>query len=309
MRDEHLRIWLRAETGEEHPDPGKWEKVIAIIQADFRGGELAAPCSWNAVVVMPKGVGTDFRGIGLVEVLWKAIPGIINFRVLSSIQFHDNLHGFRAGKGKGTTTLKAKLIHHLIAMRYTVIHYIFLDLRKSYDTLGRDCCLDILSGYGVGPRTLLILQTYLVRLQMVEKAGGHYGPVFHSYHGVTKGYPLSPTIFNVAVGSVIKHWVTVVGGPQEGVVQGPGSSIQTLSELFYSNDGLVTLAESARLQGFFDALTGLFGQGGLRTNKGKTVSMACQPCHTPHEWSTKAYTWQVTVRGLIYRERIHQSVH
>ena len=66
----------------------------------------------------------------------------------------------------------------------------------------------------MGPRTLCILRIYWVRLQMAAKAGGHYRPVFHSHRGVTQGDPLSPTIFNVVVDAVIKHWVTVVGGPQ-----------------------------------------------------------------------------------------------
>ena len=72
--------------------------------------------------MIPKGGGTDFRGIGLVEVLWKAIYSIINRQILSSIQFHDALHGFRTGRVRGTTTVKAKLPHLLISMRETVLH-------------------------------------------------------------------------------------------------------------------------------------------------------------------------------------------
>ena len=78
IRAKHLRLWLRTAKREEHADLGNWEKVIAIIQADFRGGELAAPFAWQTVVMIPKGGGTDFSGIGLVEVLWKAISIIIN---------------------------------------------------------------------------------------------------------------------------------------------------------------------------------------------------------------------------------------
>ena len=57
--------------------------------------------------MIPKGVGTYFRGIGLVGVLWKAISGIINLQILSPVQFHDALHGFCAGRGIGTATLEA----------------------------------------------------------------------------------------------------------------------------------------------------------------------------------------------------------
>ena len=62
--------------------------------------------------------------------------------------------------------------------------------------------------------TLCILQTYCARIQMTEKAEGHYGTVFHIHHRVTQGEPLSSTIFNVVVDSVIRHWVTVVGSPR-----------------------------------------------------------------------------------------------
>ena len=61
-------MWLRAAMWEEDPDPGNREKVVAIIQEEFRGGEVSVSCSWKTVVMIPKGGGTDFRGIGLVEV-------------------------------------------------------------------------------------------------------------------------------------------------------------------------------------------------------------------------------------------------
>ena len=124
-------------------------------------------------------------------------------------------------------------------MREMVFHSIFIDLIKSYNDIDKDHCLDILSGYGVGPRTLRILQTYWVWIQMASKAGGQYGPVFQSHRRVTQGFPLSPIIFNVDVDTIIRHWTTVVGYSQGGAGQGLGKSIQTLLALFYADDGLV----------------------------------------------------------------------
>ena len=98
---------------------------------------------------------------------------------------------------------------------------------------------------------------------MSEKAGGNYWPVFQRHHRVTQGYPLSPTIFNVVIGAVIRHWVTVVGVPQGGTGQGLGESIQTVVANLYANDGLVASPESNHLQEAFDVLTGLFDQVGL----------------------------------------------
>ena len=116
MRVEHLRLWLCVAKREEHPDPGNWEKVVAIIQEDFRGGELTAPCAWQTVVMIPKGGGTNFRGVVLVEVLWKVISVIINCPISSFIHFHDTLHGFCVGGGTGTATLEANILQQLISI-------------------------------------------------------------------------------------------------------------------------------------------------------------------------------------------------
>ena len=67
------------------------------------------------------------------------------------------------------------------------LHSIFIDMQKFYVALGRYCCLDILMGYGVGPRTICLLHTYWARLQMTVKVGGHYGPVFHIHRGLNQG--------------------------------------------------------------------------------------------------------------------------
>ena len=45
---------------------------------------------------------------------------------------------------------------------------------------------------------------------MVARAGGYYRDAFKGAWGVTKGYPLSPTIFNVVVDAVVRQWFTMV---------------------------------------------------------------------------------------------------
>ena len=70
-----------------------------------------------------------------------------------------------------TTTLEAKLLQQLIAMKEAVLHEVFLDLQKVHSALDRDKCLNILAGYGVGSRTLRILRTYWGRIQVVARDG------------------------------------------------------------------------------------------------------------------------------------------
>ena len=66
--------------------------------------------------MIPKGGVTNFHGIDLLEVLWKAIYGIINHRLLSSIQFYDVIYGFCTGRETGTATLEIKLLQYIISI-------------------------------------------------------------------------------------------------------------------------------------------------------------------------------------------------
>ena len=45
---------------------------------------------------------------------------------------------------------------------------------------------------------------------MVVQVGGYYRQTFRGERGITQGDPLSPTIFNVVVDSVIRHWESLV---------------------------------------------------------------------------------------------------
>ena len=76
---------------------------------DFRDCVLAEEAKWQAVFLIPKG-GGEYRGSGLMEVVWKVVIVILNLRFTASINYHDYFHGFRAGYDTGTATLEVKLI-------------------------------------------------------------------------------------------------------------------------------------------------------------------------------------------------------
>ena len=42
---------------------------------------------------------------------------------------------------------------------------------------------------------------------MVVRAGEYYGEAFKGARGVMQGDPLYPTIFNVLVDTVVRHWI------------------------------------------------------------------------------------------------------
>ena len=133
-------------------------------------------------------------------------------------------------------------------MREVVLYVIFLDLYKAYDAVAMDILLNILEGYSVDPRAHSILQTYRDGLPMVARVLGYYGKAFQGFRGVTQGEPLTPTIFNVVVDSVVQLWV------EEMVDRAGGQGGRRRYEihqnvLFYTDDGMVASSEPGWLQG------------------------------------------------------------
>ena len=179
---------------------------------------------------------------------------------------------------------------------------LFLDLHKAYDALDRSWCLDILEECGVGPQTWRLLKAYWGPLTMVARAGGYYGTVFQGARGVTQGDPLSPTIFNVVVDAVVRHWVTVMtaGVEERGECEKEG---RHQADLFYADDVIVASSDPCWLQGAFKTLDVLFDRVGLRTNVRKTVGMICRPFQTAGTQLEAAYGRRITGEGPTYRER------
>ena len=137
---------------------------------------------------------------------------------------------------------------------------------------------------------------------MMARAGGYYGAAFKGAQGVTQGDPLSPTIFNVVVGEVVRHWVTVmVEGAEE-----RGERVQEgrhQNALFYADDGMVSLSGPQWLQDAFSTLVGLFDRVVLQTNVGKTVGTVCRPCQAAGTQSEAEYRQRMTGEGTTYQER------
>ena len=46
-----------------------------LVQTAFREGDMEEEATWQTVVLIPKG-RKEYRGIGLVEVMWKVVAEI-----------------------------------------------------------------------------------------------------------------------------------------------------------------------------------------------------------------------------------------
>ena len=302
LRADHLKEWLDAARREHEPDSANWDSLVALVQHCFESGELPTELARSTMVLLPKASG-GFRGIGLLEIVWKVIASVMNRRFSDQIIFHDALHGFRASRGTGTATIEAKLLQQWAKLTQIPLYEIFLDLRKAYDTLDRDRTLVILEGYGVGPRSLKLLRQFWVQQKVVAKQSGYFGEAFDATRGVTQGDIISPTIFNIVADNVIRCWLGFVSDEVTDSAEGLGHNVTQRAAFFYADDGLVASPDKQWLQQAFEVLSDLFARMGLKTNTEKTKVMICTPGYIRTYYSTHAYKRKVEDQGDTYRER------
>ena len=77
---------------------------------------------------------------------------------------------------------------------------------------------------------------------MIARAGGYYGNSFKIFRGVTQGDPLSPTIFNMVVDSVVWLWLYYMVD-RSGWKGGHGREGRHQNSLFYAYDGMVASSD------------------------------------------------------------------
>jgi hypothetical protein len=81
MKAEHLKEWLRDMTREEAEDGvegigDRWRMFVALLQTVWERGHIPTQMTWMIVVLHPKG-GGDFRGIGLLDPIWKVVEKVM----------------------------------------------------------------------------------------------------------------------------------------------------------------------------------------------------------------------------------------
>jgi hypothetical protein len=135
------------------------------------------------IVLLPKG-GGDYRGIGLLDPMWKVVEKIMVAQ-MSCLKLHDCLHSGLPRRGTGMAIMEVKLNQQLAWVDQAPLYQIYLDLKKAYDALDWMRCLEILAGYRVGPNLLHLQKRFWDGARMVCHAGGSYGEPFSTRRGVT----------------------------------------------------------------------------------------------------------------------------
>ena len=93
----------------------------------WRTLEIPHELGWTILFLIPKRT-TNTRGIGLLGTLWKVVEDLINTRLRSSLQMHNFLHRFRAGRGAGVDIMELNIAQELTSIDHDPLLLVFLCL-------------------------------------------------------------------------------------------------------------------------------------------------------------------------------------
>ena len=283
IRAEHIKAWLRGAKKEEDPEYGanytgagkSWGEFVELCTSVWETGTIPQQMSWVVTVLIPKG-GGDYRGIGLLEPIWKVLERVMDLR-LENIKLHDSLHGCLAGRGTGTGIIEAKLAQQLAHLEQAPFFGVFIDLKKAFDAMDRGRCLAILALHGVGPKMIRLIRSFWETATNVCRAKGNYGRPFKAGRGVTQGGPLWAKLFNIIVDAVVREWMRIMRETLDDSDGQLAARVEALFAIFYVDDGYIASIDAEFLQEALDILVETFTRVGLATNTKKTQAMVCTP--------------------------------
>ena len=135
---------------------------------------------------------------------------------------------------------------------------------------------------------------------VVARQNGFYGEAFRTERGATQGGVSCPSIFNIVVDCIVRHWFKTSGISK--------LTVREALLVVYADDRLLSGRDAEWTQRAFNNLVSLFERMGLQTNETKTKAMICYPGYISGPIAPTVYKRVRTGDALTYTQRKRRKV-
>ena len=179
--------------------------IWSIINTAIHSGKLPEQWAIGRVVLLYKKGGAEnplnYRPIALLQLVSKLYTGVLNTRLVDSLEASKSINPIQAGflRGRGT---QEQVAHHISILDFAKrmkkeLHMAYIDLKKAFDTVPHEGIRHGLERYNVEPDLIeQIMGCYKNMKSMYSSPWGETDTV-NIHMGVRQGDPLSPTLFIV----------------------------------------------------------------------------------------------------------------
>jgi hypothetical protein len=172
-----------------------------IFRESLRSETL--PADWLDAVVVPiykkKGSNSapeNYRPVSLTSTCCKVLESLVKQKILDYLTenglINDLQHGFLAKKSTLTNTLSCLNKWSAAIEKGDVVHSVFLDFAKAFDTVSHAKLLQKLTAYGIQGSILNWVQAFLSGRSQKVKVGHVLSESAHVASGVPRGTVLGP---------------------------------------------------------------------------------------------------------------------
>ena len=194
-------------------DPGFADQLLDLVHTTWK--DQLVPKDWTDAVLIPIPKKGDlskcdnWRGISLLDVVGKVIARILQDRLqkLAEDELPESQCGFRKGRGCSDMIFAIRQLVEKSWEHRTKAFFLFIDLKKAYDSVPREALWQVLHKLGIPDPTIQLIKAFHQDMQATIQLDGKTLEPIDVDNGLRQGCCMAPVLFNLYACVFVERWL------------------------------------------------------------------------------------------------------